>query len=142
MLKALIDTNILVDFFVEDRPSHEMARRIMYLVLNGRMEAEITTQSFLDTVYICGRATGRRDAQLRKSLKELRLRTNVSFIDSFELGDALGDADPDIEDSAHISHAYHSGCDVIITNDKALLSREMPAPMKALSPEEFLRLCQ
>ena len=81
MLKALIDTNILVDFFVEDRPSHEMARRIMYLVLNGRMEAEITTQSFLDTVYICGRAAGRRDAQLRKSLKELRLRTKVSFID-------------------------------------------------------------
>lgn len=114
----------------------------MFLVLNGRMEAEITTQSFLDTVYICGRAAGRKDTQLRKSLKELRLRTNVSFIDSFELGDALGDADPDMEDSAHISHAYHSGCDVIITNDKALLSREMPAPMKALSPEDFLRRCR
>ena len=142
MLKALIDTNVLVDFFVEDRPSHEMARRIMFLVLNGRMEAEITTQTFLDTVYICSRACGHHDAQLRKSLNELRLRTNVSSIDSFELGDALGDADPDMEDSAHISHAYHSGCDVIITNDKALLSREMPAPMKALSPEEFLRLCQ
>jgi len=142
MLKALIDTNVLVDFFVEDRPSHEMARRIMFLVLNRKMEAEITTQTFLDTVHICSRASGHHEEQLRKSLNELRLRTNVSFIDSFELGDALGDADPDMEDSAHISHAYHSGCDVIITNDKALLSREMPAPMKALSPEDFLRRCR
>ena len=67
---------------------------------------------------------------------------NVSYVDSFDVKTGLRDACPDIEDSAQISLAYSQCCDIIVTADKELLSREVPRPMKVMTPEEFVNNCR
>ena len=67
--------------------------------------------------------------------------TNSSHIDTFDLKTALEDSNSDIEDSAQIAFAYSQRCDIIVTHDNRLLSRDVPSPIKVMTPEEFVNLC-
>lgn len=78
----------------------------------------------------------------RKAMNELLARTNVSSIDCFDMRSALQDPEIDLEDNAQIAFAHAQRCDIIVTNDRKLLSRTLPAPMIAMTTEDFLSHCR
>ena len=78
----------------------------------------------------------------RETLIHLLNRTNSSYIDTWDVKSALMDSNSDIEDSAQISFAYSQCCDVIVTKDKKLLSRDVPSPMRVMTPEDFVNACR
>ena len=139
--KVFIDTNVLLDYLIPARENHKAVLSLFALILNGKIEASFSTQSMLDAVYV-GRKHPDFIKNYRETLVALINRTNASYIDTWDMKTALTDPDPDIEDSAQISFAYNQCCDFIITNDKQMLSREVPKPMRVMTPEEFVNNCR
>ena len=142
MLKAAIDTNVLLDFLISSRNGHSNAQKVFMLALSGSLEVDITLQSIIDSAYICRKMSDFDRNAFNTTINMLLNRVNVSTINTFELEEALNNSDPDIEDSAQIYHAWSEGCELFITKDHHLLSRELPEPLKAITPEEFLARCQ
>jgi len=141
-IKVFIDTNVLVDYFQEDRVGHATATELFYLVYNSLVEAAISTQSILDAAYVCRRHPAYDASLFRESALFMLGHTNSSYIDTFDLKTALCDPDPDIEDSAQIAFAYSQRCDIVVTHDNRLLSRDVPSPIQVMSPENFVNLCR
>ncbi len=142
MVKVFIDTNILIDFFFPERKDYEIAAEVFTMILDGNFEAAISTQSILDTIYVCQKSKNADMASMRSKMSSLTLRTNIGQIDSFEIRDALENQNPDIEDNAQISFAYDQVCDIFLTNDRKILSRKLPEPMIAMTPSDFVDRCK
>ena len=139
--KVFIDTNILLDYMIPSRDKHDVVVNLFSLILTARIEAAFSTQSMLDAVYI-GHRLPDFPKGFRDTLMHLINRTNVSYIDTWDIETALRDANPDIEDNAQISFAYSQCCDIIVTSDKKLLSLEVPRPMRVMTPEDFVNACR
>lgn len=142
MVKVFIDTNILIDFFLPERKDYEIAAEVFTMILDGSFEAAISTQSILDTIYVCQKSKNADMVSMRSKMSSLTLRTNIGQIDSFEIRDALENQNPDIEDNAQISFAYDQVCDIFLTNDRKILSRKLPEPMIAMTPSDFVDRCK
>ena len=135
-----MDTNVLIDYILPSRQYHKEALALFALVLNNKVEAAISVQSILDAAYVLRKElTGMNFRQLTDALIN---RINTDSISTFNLREALQDEHPDLEDNAQIAFAYDQCCDVLLTNDRDLLSREAPSPMKIMTPEEFLSHCR
>lgn len=139
--KVFIDTNILLDYFIPSRERHQVVVNLFSLIFTHKIEATFSTQSLLDVVYI-----GQKHMDFPKGFRETLIyllnRTNVYAIETFDFESALKNPNPDIEDSAQISFAYSHGCDILVTGDKKFLSREVPRPMRVMSPEDFVNACR
>lgn len=140
--KIFVDTNILVDFFLPERPKHAISRDVFHLIFSHYVEAAISTQSILDAVYICEKSSNFNPESFRETMLYIVEHTNISYLDFFDVKTGLMDACSDIEDSAQISFAYNQCCDFIVTADKEMLRREVPRPMKVMTPEEFVNHCR
>ena len=140
--KIFIDTNVLVDYLIPSAERHEQAADVFSLILTFSVEAAFSTQSILDAAYIGRRYPDFSQDAFRVIIATLLDRTNTDSISTFNLREALRDEHPDLEDNAQVAFAYDQCCDVLITNDRKLLSREVPSPMKVMTPEEFLSHCR
>lgn len=141
-IKVFVDTNVLLDYLIPSRNFHRQAVDLFILILTTQIEASFSTQSMLDVVYIGCKYNDFPQESLRNTLAELLVRTNSGAIDPFDLKSALLDVDSDIEDSAQIAFAYNQCCDVIVTNDRKMLGRKVPAPMTIMTPEDFVGRCR
>lgn len=138
MIKALIDTNVLLDHFVGNRDPEGYSGLILAAARSHKIEAVITSQSILDAAYV---ATGSRGAGLdcfKKTMLSIFNYVNVSHIDLFEIREALLSPDTDVEDNAQYAHALSEACDVIITNDRKFIQRKTPGEILMMTPEEFV----
>ena len=142
MVKAFIDTNILLDFLLPGREKHADARAIFNLIEEHRIEALMTTQSLLDAAFIGRNGNPGFLPVFRNTMLHFLQRTNVTAIDTFQLEDALRDPSPDLEDSAQISCALGECCDIFLTNDRGILSRTFPSPMQAMTAGDLLDRCR
>lgn len=141
MVKVFVDTNVLVDFLVSSRAGHKSSLALFNLILSHKIEGVISVQSIIDAAYICRRSPSYDDAVFRSAIDMLISRMNVDSISTFDVRDAIGNQDLDIEDSSHISFAYDQVCDYIVTNDNHFLSRDLPVPIVAITTEEFVSKC-
>lgn len=139
--KVFVDTNILIDYFLPSRQYHQEAQELFGLLLTSKVEAAISVQSILDAAYVLRKSKELTGADFRQLTGALINRINTDSISTFNLREALQDEHPDLEDNAQIAFAYDQCCDVLLTNDRDLLSREAPSPMKIMTPEEFLSHC-
>lgn len=139
MIKVFLDTNVLVDYFMEERAYHDQALTIFSAAKSHRCEAVLTIQSILDVAYIAtGRKSGVNPDGFKKAILDMINYLNISHIDLFEIRDALLAPDMDIEDNALYAHAYSEACDVIITGDREFIQRETPGDILMMTPEEFV----
>ena len=138
MIKALIDTNVLLDHFVGNRDPEGYSGLILAAARSHKIEAVITSQSILDAAYV---ATGSRGTGLdcfKKTMLSIFNYVNVSHIDLSEIREALLSPDTDVEDNAQYAHALSEACDVIITNDRKFIQRKPPGEILMMTPEEFV----
>ena len=138
MIKALIDTNVLLDHFVGNRDPEGYSELILAAAHSHKIEAVITSQSILDAAYV---ATGSRGTGLdcfKKTMLSIFNYVNVSHIDLSEIREALLSPDTDVEDNAQYAHALSEACDVIITNDRKFIQRKPPGEILMMTPEEFV----
>ena len=135
--KVFLDTNILVDL-ATDRQGTMASQVVLSLVKRQTLEAQVTTQSIKDTVYIAHRQ-GAKYEKVESLINEIRQYVNIGYIDSFNIHWALEHPSGDFEDAAQYDAAYSSACDFFLTRDKGILGRtENDNVMKAITPDDFI----
>ena len=140
-MKAFLDTNILLDYIIENRPHQKESKIILEGARRNSYNVVVTTQSVIDTAYIAKReGAARHDTDA--FFDWLALHINMEGIDSFDILEALKSDNPDFEDSAQFAHAETANCDVFITSDKSMLMRKSDTGMSVMTPEEFVARMQ
>lgn len=133
--KVFLDANILLDFTLK-REEYPVARRIMELVVSGRVEAFVTPAIIHITGYWLNKAYG--NATAKEVL--LTLMSDVRVIDiGHEVAlTALHSKIKDIEDALQYYAAIHHKVDYFISRDTELQKVAIPV-LPVYTPDEFLQ---
>lgn len=133
-MKIFLDTHILLDFFVEDRPASSQALEIFKGIRNGLWNATISTISIADCLYV-----------LEVSYKITNASNLIlAVIDFLEIcptsqrmiQDALNSDFIDKEDGIQYFSAVSTQATLIVTNDtKGFSQSEIPV----LTPYQFIK---
>ena len=132
----LIDTNIVLDFFLDREPFAECADEIMRNCIVGKIQGYLASHTLLNAFYITRK---RKSIEERKEfLLMLCEKFVIVGIDKQTIVSALQNEEwDDLEDGLQIQCAIIEDLDYIITRDpKGFKSSKI----QALSPEEFLNL--
>ena len=133
--KLLLDTNVLIDYMIPDRPEHGLAEKLVASLAAGHGSGFVCAGTLKDCYYICGKYIGERPC------RELILHFLVMF-DVLALGldeclTAAYSDEPDFEDGLIWAVAEGSDMDFIITRDAAAFRR---SNVKSLATGEYLAL--
>ena len=139
-MRAFLDTNILIDYLEEGRPSARASSIIWETARNHKIEAFVTTQSILDMFYVVSDTHKDREA-VYQFIWWMLNHINVESVCAPHILTALRSSHTDFEDNAQIACADMKGCDVFITNDRKILNRTDLQPMLVMTPEQFVEKC-
>ena len=142
-IKVALDTNILLDLLLKDRPHKEESRRILSAAESHCFVAQISTQSIIDAAYTA-KKQGLGYAAFVKAIGDLRRFLGISSIDWIDLSWAASNptfpSSGDIEDDVQFANAYNTNCDYFITRDQKLLCFNMEdSPITVISPDDFVQ---
>ena len=135
--KVFLDTNILMDLMVPNRPFTKESMMVLAAVQSHMVEAQVSTQSIIDCAY-SSRKAGVKLQDFTAFIRELEQYVNIGYVDSFDLDLAMAEPNGDLEDDAQFSCAYRSCCDFFLTNDRGLLERPENANLKVMTPQAFV----
>lgn len=135
-MKVLIDTNILIDYFIKREPFYKNAKEIITKCGQKEIEGYVAAHSVMNTYY-----TLRKDYssnERRKILYNLCQSVNVVNIDETKIKNALLNADfKDMEDCLQAECAAACGAKYIITRN---IKDFQTSKVTAILPEDFLSL--
>ena len=128
MIKALLDTNVLIDYMVPDRAGSSCAARIIEAAGQGRYEAIVSAGSLKDSYYIVRKHFG--DDLVRKYLSAIMDLMEVAPMDRAACTLALASDEPDFEDGLVRIAAETASADFIVTRDAAAFSTSSARPVE------------
>lgn len=133
MIRALIDTNVVLDYMLEREQFIESASLVMDAHQAGRFEGFVSTITPLNVFYITRRFRGRDEARLY--VQSILQRFEISPADKDVLQKAMQLEMGDYEDAVQAASAMASDLDLIITRD---MDGYTNSPVRAVSPAEFI----
>ena len=132
MIRALIDTNVILDIALNREPFFKYSSMIFDRIDDQILEGFITASSITDIYYI---ASKQKDKfQARKFLISLIQILEVIGIDKDIVIQALESEMPDFEDAIQVFSAKSNSIDLVITRNVADFAS---SGMNALTPQEF-----
>ena len=136
MIKVLIDSDVVIDLFLDREPFVDQSERIFAKLAAGHAQGYVTAVALLNIYYIVRKTLGRNMALdcLRRLLETDGLETLA--VDKEHVRAALDAGMTDFEDAVQAVAAQFAGVDMIVTR-KIRDFRNAPVP--ALTPEEFLQ---
>ena len=138
MVKAFVDTNVLLDLILESRPQNAVANKLFAAAHEGLFACHISSQSLIDANYTA-RKSGMTFETFKIILQDLRSFVKILAIDDIDLLWAVSHHSGDFEDDAQYASAYNGVCDYFITRDQVLLKLNSPlCPMKVITPLDFV----
>lgn len=125
-MKALLDTNVLLDFLLDSRGGfHAPAVELMKHVACDDVAAFVTSAQLTDLHYCLRKAVGKQGA--RTTLRDMLLLVDVVDTTAAACMKALESPMVDFEDAVQAFSALEAGCDCIITRNVRDF-REAPLP--------------
>ena len=134
MNKLFLDTNVLLDTVLPDRPSQDASRRVLALCGREGYRVMVSSLSLVNLAYVLRKNQGQERAAV--VVARLFRECGVLSLSDMNVYNALRSACPDFEDAMQISCADLGDCDCIITNNTKHFRGF--APMPVFTPEEFL----
>lgn len=134
--KVFLDTNILLDYLIDERKGSEQAKEIIRMIVNDKLEGYICPISLLNIYYVLRKQ--RTEEQRKYIIENLLNIFTISDINSEILQLGLFTEIKDYEDSVQYISAEKSGVDFIITGDKYFQSYKLDLPR--LSSDELLHM--
>ncbi|MEI7594838.1 MAG: PIN domain-containing protein [Bacteroidota bacterium] len=133
MTHVLIDTNIILDFFLERKPFFHDALKIFTLAERKKIKVFVTSLSYSNSYYIL-RQVGSHDTVI-ESLKKLAKITEILCVDSNTVDLALSSDFKDFEDALqYLAALQKSKINIIITrNTKDYKNSKLPV----MTPEDY-----
>jgi predicted nucleic acid-binding protein len=134
MIKALIDTNVILDIALNREPFFQYSSRIFDKIDDQILEGFITASSITDIYYI---ASKQKDKfQARKFLIGLIQILEVIGIDKDIVIQALESEMSDFEDAIQVFSAKSNSIDLVITRNVADFAS---SGMEVFTPQEFIQ---
>lgn len=132
MMRALLDTNVVLDYLLEREPFVEDAEQVIDAHRSGKFQALISAMTPVNLFYIT-RNLGQEQARslVERTLNEFQ----VSAIDLPILRAASLLPMRDYEDAVQAVCALAQNADVIVTRD---VKDYANSPIRALTPAEFV----
>jgi predicted nucleic acid-binding protein len=134
-VKILLDTNVLVDVALSRPGLQEASGAAVAWSLNHPGSGVLAVHSLATANYLMGRITGA--AKAREFVADLVAGMQIAPLDTAGVGRALKLPLADFEDALVATAAESAGATYIVTRN---LSDFRRSPVKAVSPEEFVRL--
>jgi len=134
-MKALLDTNIVLDVLLQREPHFAESATVWAAVEQGLAEGCISAHAITTIHYVVGKATTAQKAT--RTIQLILKVVEVAGVSAAAIHKAVDLDWPDFEDAVTASAAWESGCDLIVTRDTAGFSR---SPIKALTPRAALAL--
>ena len=133
MTKLLLDTNLLLDLLVPDRPESESAAVLAKAIDEGRFEAAVSAGSLKDAYYVGCKYADERI--VRGMIEAFMDAYSVMAVDDAVCRMAIRSRESDFEDGIISAIAETSGVDVIITRDASAFASSL---VKSMSARAFL----
>jgi len=134
-MRPLLDTNVLVDVALRRPGLHEPSGATVAWCLNHPGSGLLAVHSLATFSYLVGRAAG--PAKAREFIADLIEGTDIAPIENAGVKRALAFPMTDFEDALIAAAAESAGATHIVTRNTADFRR---SPVKAVTPEDFLRL--
>ncbi|MDR1264002.1 MAG: PIN domain-containing protein [Propionibacteriaceae bacterium] len=131
--KAVLDTNVLIDFLDAGRPGHRAAVELLGRLVGGGAEVGVPASSLTDVYYVLRRTAGEPAA--RRAIGVLVKAVGVLAVDAAVCRAALAGGEPDFEDGVVRACAEAAGAHWLVTRDRAAFAR---STVPAVSPDELL----
>ncbi len=133
-MKALIDTNVILDFFLSREPHNDAAKKLFKLAYQENLEIFTTASSITDIYYITAKRLGNDAA--REVLWNLFNLLTVITVGREDCLMALGLPMSDYEDALIAACASKVGADCIVSRDADFLKAGGTPPV--IMPARFL----
>lgn len=136
-MRALIDTNILIDYFGQRQPYFELWPKLRIMREFGDIELWVAPQSFADAFYILSKQVPPDELQhaFHKSLSFL----NVCSVGQAEVAETMRRCWEDYEDCLVALCAESIDADVLLTRDASGFKK---AKLPAYSLEGFFQMLE
>jgi len=133
MIKALIDTNVVIDFFLGREPFYTDAETIFQKIIYKKIEGCISASAVTDIFYLLQKAKGNSDAT--KYILKLIQIIEILGVDKQIIINSLLLNWTDFEDAVQAQVAIENEMDIIITRNIKDFQKTMN--VKVLTPKEF-----
>jgi predicted nucleic acid-binding protein len=117
-MKALIDTNVVLDALMSREPWREEAEKVLLASAEGKLEGYITASAATDVFYIVRKQLG-GSSDARSAMRHLFQVVRILEVSGADCLAALDLASPDFEDALQAAAAIRAGLDCVITRDQA-----------------------
>lgn len=115
-MRILVDTNIVLDIFLNRQPFAEAANTLLTAIAMERVHGYVCASSLTDIFYIARRQTRSIDQGRQAIAMTLRL-FQISLVDRAILEAAFRSDLPDFEDAVQIACAVAENLDAIVTRN-------------------------
>ena len=134
-MRALVDSNVLLDFLATREPFYEAARELLVFAAAGDYELWMSPSQVTDLFYVLsGGGRAARAPAAREALLGLRRVVHVCPLGEEEVDRALESGWDDFEDSLVHQAALAVGARAIVTRNARDFAR---SSVPALPPDEF-----
>ena len=133
MYRILLDTNILLDSIISNRPQHDEALALLKWCNGSGDHGFAAATSFNDAYYILCRAYS--EAIAREALENLLGLVAVAPVSAEECDRSLRSNEPDFEDGLIRACAELNGADFIVTRDRDAFAG---GKVRSVTAKEFL----
>lgn len=137
MIKALIDTNVILDIALKREPFFEYSSKIFDMIDDQFLEGYITASSITDIYYIASKQKDK--LQARTFLLSLVQILEIIGVDKDIVIEALECDIPDFEDAIQVFSAKSNSVDLIITRN---VTDFASSGLKVLTPLEFIQMLE
>lgn len=134
MIKALIDTNIVLDALASREPFRGDAEKIFMLAAEEKFQGFVTASSITDIYYLARKNVS--EAAAREAIRNLLHLFTVVDISGKDCEAALDSSIGDYEDALVRVCAEKAGVNFIVTRDEDFLKAQASA--RLVLPLEFL----
>ena len=133
-MKALIDTNVIVDVIERRKPFFADSYAVIRLATEGKLDAVTPAGSIADAYYII-RKSGKSAIEAKDAIATLLQLVSACDTAATDVTAALTIGVSDFEDAILAATAKRERAEFIITRNERDFSR---SPVPALSPTDFL----
>jgi predicted nucleic acid-binding protein len=133
MIRAVIDTNIILDIALKRDPYFEFSSRIFDIIDDQLLEGYITASSITDIYYIASKQKDK--IQAKNFLLNLIQILEILGVDKDIIIESLNSDLSDFEDAVQVYTAKSNAIDLIITRNVVDFAN---SGMRAVTPEDFI----
>lgn len=134
MIKALIDTNVILDALASREPFNADAEKLFMLAAEEKFQGFITANSVTDIYYIVRKNLS--DAMAREAIRNLLQLFSIVGISGAECETALDSAITDYEDALLAECAAKAGVNYIVTRNADFLKAQSEVAL--ITPAAFI----